>query len=867
MSSQSHRLLTLFAFALILLIATWLRVHEAGTIAPGLHFDEATDLLRSWRIGSGYGVPLYFNESPEPFDGFYRGVFGYFVGHDRVIQRYALSYLSILSVAATMGAARALYAKHPHRDIIILIAGLVIAVMPASIMLGRTIYRANWVAPLCMLGLMWLARAWNTHKTRHYLFAAVFAALGASVYPAGLFLPPTLVLIGILAALADRRTFPGWWRLAMMALVFLVLMIPWIYLYIRIPDWLTQRLDDLSGTGLPIIGNPAAFLEQLGLSLRLIFLPPVLREPFYNAIVYNAATTALLNPVFVVLFVAGVLWTLRHWREPRAFAPLIMTVGMLMPGALTISPEETIRINGMFGALALVVGAGAGTIANTKRTAKSPRTPSEDKREEIKHGELTSVDRRIIFPLSSAKRVGEGLGVRGALVALLIIFTPIYTWTTIRAHYANWSYGDALFFTRLQAQADYIRASDVPIYLPLEYMNYRLTVAYLRTAAFPHLRAYAGEALPAGELFLPFDASYGTPLISRPNTAYVLLLPETGETVILPPLPQPELQALENQAREEGTALTDSQGRELGHTLAIDAENNPFAEVLYEDFTDAEPIAVFDDNLEVLAVRAPTSLTPNEFVPVTVYWRLRRQPAADYFMMLQIWNGQQQSYGRHEDWYNDIFYDFAPTPMWNVGEVYAQTRWVQAFPEIPDGGYRFALRVFTYPSARSSHFTASFGFPGRGDWLLTARAFVGAPPNAELSGEVLTVDARLGDGIRLIAASFEPPLEDLQVGDTLTVTLEWEALTPPPDDYILFLHLLGAEGQMVTQQDARPSDMYPTDTWYAGLRITTTHTLTLPDDARGEYQLALGMYNYPAQERLTITQNGAPLNNGVLVLP
>ncbi|MFN8372675.1 MAG: hypothetical protein U0694_07335 [Anaerolineae bacterium] len=50
-----------------------------------------------------------------------------------------------------------------------------------------------------------------------------------------------------------------------------------------------------------------------------------------------------------------------------------------------------------------------------------------------------------------------------------------------------------------------------------------------------------------------------------PDTAYVLLLPETGETVILPPLPQDELQGLESRARETGRLLRDAQGRELGH--------------------------------------------------------------------------------------------------------------------------------------------------------------------------------------------------------------------------------------------------------------------------------------------------------------
>jgi hypothetical protein len=854
LSAQVQRWFTLLSFAAILLIATWLRVHEAGSIPPGLHFDEATDLLRSWRIANGHGLPLYFNEAPEPFDAFYRGVFGFFVGHDRVVQRYAISFLSILSVAAAMGAAKALYAKHPQRNLIMLVSGLALAVMPASVMVGRTLYRANWVAPMTLLALLWLARAWNTQRTRHYVFAAAFTALGAMFYPSGILFPPILILLGIGAAFVDRKTFPGGRRLALMALVFLLVMSPWFYLYVRIPGWLTQRLDDLSGNGLPIIGNLSAFLDQLWLSVRLIFLPPTLREPIYNAVAHNTAQTALLNPVFALLLVIGVLRALRRWRESRAFAPLVITLGMLMPGALTTTPEEAIRFIGMFGTLALLVGVGAGTVVNTiyHRGAVLSTTHDTDKER---------------FE-SQRRKVRKGWMRRGVwvVVALLSAASTVYTWTTIRAHYANWTYGDNYFFTRLQAQMAYIRAANLPIYLPLEYMNYRLTSAYLRPEAFPHLRAYAGEALPAGELFLPFDGSYGTPLLSRPNTAYVLLLPDTRETVILPPLPQAELQALEAHAQTEGTALLDAQGRALGHTLAIDANDNPFAGVLYQDFTGAEPIAVFDDNLEVMGIHAPQALTPGEFVPVTVYWRLRHQPAADYFMMLQIWNPQQQSYGRHDDWFNDIFFDFAPTPMWTPDQIFAHTRWVQVYPEIPAGGYRFALRVFTYPAAVSSPYTAQYGYLGRGEWLLTARAFVGMPPNAELNGEVFSVDAQLGESLRLVAASFAPPLNALTAGDTLTVTLQWQSLALPPEDYVLFLHLVDVQGTLVAQQDTRPLELYPTDTWNAGITLTTTHMLTLPADASGAYCLRRGMYSFPSLERLPITQGGVLLDNGILVL-
>ncbi|MFN8372673.1 MAG: hypothetical protein U0694_07325 [Anaerolineae bacterium] len=83
----------------------------------------------------------------------------------------------------------------------------------------------------------------------------------------------------------------------------------------------------------------------------------------------------------------------------------------------------------------------------------------------------------------------------------------------------------------------------------------------------------------------------------------------------------------------------------------------------------------------------------------------------------------------------------------------------------------------------------------------------------------------------------------------------------------MFLHVLGENGEMLAQQDARPAELYPTDTWYAGARVTTTHRLTLAQDAAGNLRLEMGLYRYPTLERLPITREGRLLDNGVLVLP
>ncbi|MFN8372676.1 MAG: hypothetical protein U0694_07340 [Anaerolineae bacterium] len=92
-------------------------------------------------------------------------------------------------------------------------------------------------------------------------------------------------------------------------------------------------------------------------------LPPVLREPFYNAVAHNTASTALLNPLFVLLFIVGVVWSVVNWRKPRAAAPLVMIGGMVMLSALTTTREEAIRYRHVRG-WRWWWGAGAGTVAS-----------------------------------------------------------------------------------------------------------------------------------------------------------------------------------------------------------------------------------------------------------------------------------------------------------------------------------------------------------------------------------------------------------------------------------------------------------------------------------------------------------------------
>ncbi len=66
-------------------------------------------------------------------------------------------------------------------------------------------------------------------------------------------------------------------------------------------------------------------------------------------------------------------------------------------------------------------------------------------------------------------------------------------------------------------------------------------------------------------------------------------------------------------------------------------------------------------------------------------------------------------------------------------------------------------------------------------------------------------------------------------GDVLEVTLYWLALRETARDYKAFVHLLGADGQVVAQHDGHPVGGFtPTSRWRPGELLVDTHRIPLP---------------------------------------
>jgi|GEM_PF-2397288 len=91
-----------------------------------------------------------------------------------------------------------------------------------------------------------------------------------------------------------------------------------------------------------------------------------------------------------------------------------------------------------------------------------------------------------------------------------------------------------------------------------------------------------------------------------------------------------------------------------------------------------------------------------------------------------------------------------------------------------------------------------------------------------------------------------------QVGEAFYITLYWHSLTAVSESYVVFVHLLDGNGNLVSQVDELPfAGQWSTNSWQVGNRLADRHTLLL-DSAlpQGEYTISVGLYNPTNMERL-----------------
>lgn len=134
----------------------------------------------------------------------------------------------------------------------------------------------------------------------------------------------------------------------------------------------------------------------------------------------------------------------------------------------------------------------------------------------------------------------------------------------------------------------------------------------------------------------------------------------------------------------------------------------------------------------------------------------------------------------------------------------------------------------------------------------TAETLTPAPtdtPEVAASGEVYV---RFGDFAALIG--YNLPSAGSTTAQPLMLTLRWQALEGiSPTNYLVFTHLMSADGRLIAQHDGAPvNGTSPTTGWVTGEIIIDSHLIEFAPDARdytGTATIAVGLYD-PATGRV-----------------
>jgi hypothetical protein len=266
---------------------------------------------------------------------------------------------------------------------------------------------------------------------------------------------------------------------------------------------------------------------------------------------------------------------------------------------------------------------------------------------------------------------------------------------------------------------------------------------------------------------------------------------------------------------------------------------------------------------------SPTTVKPGEDLHLTFLWQAARRLTQNYVVFIQLVDQEGKVWASRDSAPADGTY---PTANWLAGEVVRDEHTLSIPAAMPDGEYRLLVGMY-YSSDKTDRLTVLRWTRSSGDHLDLGPVRVqGRPRVFTIPPITHRQEARLGQEIKFLGydlvGSQEGSAFQVRPGDTLKLTMYWQALGTTDLSYTVFAHLLGPDGRLRAQQDNPPCrGACPTTSWVAGEVLTDEYTITVPADAApGDYRLEIGLYDGATQQRLPVFDaQGQPAGDRLLL--
>lgn len=201
---------------------------------------------------------------------------------------------------------------------------------------------------------------------------------------------------------------------------------------------------------------------------------------------------------------------------------------------------------------------------------------------------------------------------------------------------------------------------------------------------------------------------------------------------------------------------------------------------------------------------------------------------------------------------------FYPTSMWDGGEIVRGQYTLDVPLEVEEGEAEILVGLFA-----GDHASAPFN-----EWFPLTRVEIRPTERTFTVPEIqYRIDASFEDKIALLGVNLGSG--QVRAGESIQITLYWQALKRMDTSYTVFLHLLDRDNTIHAQEDRIPAGgSRPTTGWVPSEIIEDSYRLQVdPKASPGGYQLEVGLYKAddPTFPRLTVLKDGEPEGNRVIV--
>ncbi len=252
---------------------------------------------------------------------------------------------------------------------------------------------------------------------------------------------------------------------------------------------------------------------------------------------------------------------------------------------------------------------------------------------------------------------------------------------------------------------------------------------------------------------------------------------------------------------------------------------------------------------------------PGDTVSVLLYWKARAELPDDYHTFLHLYTPALQHSWAVEN--QGVLRP--PTRVWDPHKYYIETMRLSLPEDIPPLTYTLVAGMVSASGERLVvpesindlvHLREMSVMPLRPGYLQSVRPMVAAA-------------AATDDALRLQGYDLYPREEQT---DQLTLRLFWETGDGSSRDWVTYIHLTDAHGNLVAQFDGPAfSGLQPTSSWHTDSLYIDRRQLRLPAElAPGDYLFRIGLYSFDTGERLPFQPDDDEMQgfeNGQLLVP